>query len=82
MALGGYAAALTLGYVMGRFQRPAAGSPSGTKTGYETRADRRRFFGSPHRVPAAMAAGVIHELCDFERLYDEVMEAEENRAAA
>jgi len=29
-----------------------------------------------------MAAGVINELWDFERLYDEVMGAEENRAAA
>jgi hypothetical protein len=43
VALGGYAAALTLGYVMGRFQRPAAGSPSGTTTGWEARADRWRF---------------------------------------
>ncbi len=43
VAPGGYAAALTLGCVMGRFQRPAAGSPSGTKTGHETTADRRRF---------------------------------------
>jgi len=30
VALGGCAAALTLGYVMGRFQRPAAGSPGTT----------------------------------------------------
>jgi hypothetical protein len=29
-----------------------------------------------------MAAGVIHELWDFERLYDEVMGAEKDRAAA
>ena len=29
-----------------------------------------------------MPAGVIHELWDFERLYDEVMGSEENRAAA
>ena len=43
VALGGYAAALTLGYVMERFQRSAAGSPNGTQTGYEARADRRRF---------------------------------------
>ena len=50
MALGGYAAALTLGYVMGRFQRPAAGNPSGTKTGYETSADRQRLFSSPYGV--------------------------------
>ena len=34
------------------------------------------------RKPAAMAAGVINELWDFERLYDEVMGTEENRAAA
>ncbi len=26
------------------------------------------------RLPAAMAAGVIHELWDFERLYDDVTE--------
>ena len=31
---------------MGRFQRPAAGSPSGTKTGYETIADRWRFLAA------------------------------------
>ena len=31
MALGGYAAALTLGYVMGRFQRPAAGGQAEQK---------------------------------------------------
>ena len=35
VALGGYAAALTLGYVMGRFQRPAAGNPSRARTRYE-----------------------------------------------
>jgi hypothetical protein len=27
----------------------------------------------PYRLPAAMAAGVVDELWDFERLYDEVM---------
>ena len=35
-----------------------------------------------YRKPAAMAAGVINELWDFERLYDEVMGAEEHRTAA
>ena len=34
------------------------------------------------RLPAAMASGIIDELWDFERLYDEVMGTEENRAAA
>ncbi|MGO8748759.1 MAG: hypothetical protein ACLQNE_22540 [Thermoguttaceae bacterium] len=34
------------------------------------------------RLPAAMAAGIIDELWDFERLYDEVMGADENQAAA
>ena len=34
------------------------------------------------RLPAAFAAGVIDELWDFERLYDEVMGTEENQAAA
>ncbi len=32
-------------------------------------------------MPAAMAAGVINKLWDFERLYDEVMGTEEKRAA-
>ncbi|MGO8747849.1 MAG: IS1 family transposase [Thermoguttaceae bacterium] len=34
------------------------------------------------RLSAAMAAGVIDELWDFERLYDEVMGTEENKVAA
>lgn len=34
-----------------------------------------RSFFMPYRLPAAMAAGVVDELWDFERLYDEVMGA-------
>ncbi|MGO8752945.1 MAG: hypothetical protein ACLQNE_43945 [Thermoguttaceae bacterium] len=34
----------------------------------------RKPHSGSYRVPAAMAAGVIHELWDFERLYDEVTE--------
>jgi hypothetical protein len=44
VALGGYAAALTLGYVMGGFQPPAADGPSGT-SGTKTGLKRQPIAG-------------------------------------